>query len=250
MMIFDTHAHYNDEAYNEDLDQVINEMKPTVCGIINCATNYASYKKTLELCEKYEGFIYAAFGVHPSELESEYKEEVLLEFLNSKHCVAVGEIGLDYHYLDFDKESQKEWLINQIKLAKVVNKPVILHDRDSHADILEIIKEYRPNGVLHCFSGSVEMAREVLKCGLYIGIGGVVTFKNAKKTVEVVKELPLDRLLLETDAPYLSPEPFRGKRNTSSNIAYVAEKIAEIKGITPEEVLKANLENTKKLFGI
>lgn len=250
MMIFDTHAHYNDEAYNEDLDQVINDMKPTVCGIINCATNYASIKKTQALSKKYEGFIYAAYGVHPSELEENYDEEFLLEYLKNKECVAVGEIGLDYHYLDYDKKMQKEWLIKQIKLSKIVSKPVILHDRDSHADILEIIKEYRPNGVLHCFSGSVEMAREILKCGLYIGIGGVVTFKNAKKTVEVVKELPLDRLLLETDAPYLSPEPFRGKRNTSSNILHVAEKIAEIKGITPNEVLKANLENTKKLFGI
>lgn len=250
MMIFDTHAHYNDEAYNEDLDQIINDMKPTVCGIINCATNYASIKKTLELAKKYDGFIYAAYGVHPSELEENYDEEFLLEYLKHDECVAVGEIGLDYHYLDYDKELQKDWLIKQIKLAKTVNKPVILHDRDSHADILEIIKEYKPNGVLHCFSGSVEMAREILKCGLYIGIGGVVTFKNAKKTVEVVKELPLDRLLLETDAPYLSPEPFRGKRNTSQNILYVAEKIAEIKGITTDEVLKANLENTKKLFGI
>ena len=249
-MIFDTHAHYNDESYNNDLDQLINEIKKEVCGIINCATNYSSMEETLKLAQKYEGFMFAAFGVHPSELENEYKEEVLLKYLNSKYCVAVGEIGLDYHYLDFDKETQKYWLIKQIELAKKINKPVILHDRDSHADILEIIKEYKPSGVLHCFSGSVEMAREVLKCGLYIGVGGVVTFKNAKKTVEVIKELPLERLLLETDAPYLSPEPFRGKRNRSDNIKYVAEKIAEIKGVAVEEVLKANSENTKKLFKI
>ena len=250
MMIFDTHAHYNDEAYNEDLEQLINEMKQEVCGIINCATNYASIKATLNLAEKHQGFIYGAFGIHPSELESSYDEEFLLKCLNSKYCVAVGEIGLDYHYLDYDKNAQKDWLIKQIKLAEKVNKPVILHDRDSHADILEIIKEFKPNGVLHCFSGSVEMMREVLKCGLFIGVGGVVTFKNAKKLVECVKELPLNRLLLETDAPYLSPEPNRGKRNRSDYIKYVAEKIADIKGISAEEVLKANLENTKNLFGI
>lgn len=250
MMIFDTHAHYNDEAYNEDLEQLINEMKQEVCGIINCATNYASIKATLNLAEKHQGFIYGAFGIHPSELESSYDEEFLLECLNSKYCVAVGEIGLDYHYLDYDKNAQKDWLIKQIKLAEKVNKPVILHDRDSHADILEIIKEFKPNGVLHCFSGSVEMMSEVLKCGLFIGVGGVVTFKNAKKLVECVKELPLNRLLLETDAPYLSPEPNRGKRNRSDYIKYVAEKIADIKGVSTEEVLKANLENTKNLFGI
>ncbi len=250
MMIFDTHAHYNDKAYIDDLDALILEMKNSVCGVINCATNYASSKKTIELCEKYDGFMYAAIGVHPSELEDEYIEDCLLKYIQSKHCVAVGEIGLDYHYLDYDKKSQKDWLIKQIEFAKKVKKPVILHDRDSHEDMLNIIKEYRPKGVLHCFSGSVEMMREVLKCGLYIGIGGVATFKNAKKLIECIKELPLDRILLETDAPYLAPEPFRGKRNRSDYIKYVAEKIAEIKGITTEEVLKANLESTKNLFGI
>ena len=249
-MIFDTHAHYNDEAYHNELDTLVSEMKNDVCGIINCATNYTSCKQTIELCEQYDGFIYAAIGVHPSELEPAFNEELLLKFINNKHCVAIGEIGLDYHYMDFDKNEQEKWLIKQIELAQKVNKPVILHDRDSHEDMLNIIKAYKPKGVLHCYSGSVEMMREVLKCGLYIGVGGVVTFKNAKKLVECVKELPLNRLLLETDAPYLSPEPFRGKRNRSDYIKYVAEKIAEIKGLTYNEVLKANFENTKALFGI
>ena len=249
-MIFDTHAHYNDESFSDDLDVIITEMQDKVSGIINCATNYASCKRTIELCEKYCGFMYAAIGVHPSELESIYNEKLLLEYINNSHTVAVGEIGLDYHYLDYDKDKQKEWLIKQIELAKKVHKPVILHDRDSHEDMLNIIKEYKPKGVLHCYSGSVEMMREVLKCGLYIGVGGVVTFKNAKKLVECVKELPLERLLLETDAPYLAPEPFRGKRNRSDYIEYVAEKIAEIKGVNSDKVLKANIENTKALFGI
>jgi len=249
-MIFDTHAHYNDIAYKDDLDALINKMKPNVLGIINCATNYTSCKVTFDLCEQYNGFVYGAYGVHPGELESEYNEELLLEFLKSNNAVAVGEIGLDYHYKGIDKNLQKDWLIKQIKLAKKVNLPVILHDRDSHEDMLNIIKEYKPNGVLHCFSGSVEMMREVLKNGLYIGVGGVATFKNAKKLIECIKELPLDRLLLETDAPYLAPEPYRGKRNRSDYILYVAEKIAEIKTITPDEVLKANLQNTKALFKI
>lgn len=249
-MIFDTHAHYNDLQYNDDLDLLINDMKKSVAGIINCGTNYESSKKTLELANKYKNFIYAACGVHPGELEKDYNEELLLKLINNPLCVAIGEIGLDYHYDGIDKEVQKNWLIKQIELSFKVNKPVILHDRDSHNDILEIIKKYKPRGVLHCFSGSVEMAREVIKAGLYIGVGGVLTFKNARKTAEVVKEIPLDKLLLETDAPYLSPEPFRGKRNRSDYIEFVAKKIADIKNINYNEVLAANLKNTKELFNI
>lgn len=250
--IFDSHAHYDDHAYDVDLDETVTSMqKNGVAGIINCGVNYESSKQCVELAKKYDIF-YSAVGVHPEDLykNQSFEPQKLQSLIAEKKTVAIGEIGLDYHWDTHPAEVQKRWFLDQLEFAKEVDLPVIVHDREAHGDTLDILKSTRPKGVLHCFSGSVEMAREILKLGMYIGIGGVVTFKNARKTVEVVKELPLDRLLLETDAPYLSPEPFRGKRNTSDLIYFTALKIAEIKGISEKDVLKASIENIKRLFSI
>lgn len=250
--IFDTHAHYDDEAFSDDLYDLIQKMKDQgVVGIINCGVNYASSKNSNMLCDAFPMF-YSAVGVHPCDLyeNQTLDNNIMSSLVSHPKVVAIGEIGLDYHWNTFPREVQINWFKDQINFAKETGLPVIVHDREAHNDTLEILKQLQPAGVLHCFSGSVEMAKEILKLGMYIGIGGVVTFKNAKKTVEVAKMLPLDRLLLETDAPYLSPEPFRGKRCSSELIYFTAGKIAEIKGITTEEVLNASLNNAKTLFGI
>lgn len=250
--IFDTHAHYDDEAFSDDLDILIKRMKEQgVVGVINCGVNYSSSQKCNSLCDTYHEF-YSAVGVHPCDLyeNQTLDRDVMSSLILHPKVIAIGEIGLDYHWNTFPREVQIKWFKDQIDFAKEVGLPVIVHDREAHNDTLEILKQTNPHGVLHCFSGSVEMLKEILKLGMYIGVGGVVTFKNARKTVEVIKTLPLDRLLLETDAPYLSPEPFRGKRCSSELIYFTASKIAEIKGITIEEVLKASLSNTKTLFGI
>lgn len=248
--IFDSHAHFDDKAFEGDLAEVVEQMKSNgVVGVINNAVNYTSAQKCVDLSNKYDIF-YSAVGVHPEDLYSgEYfNPQKLLPFINHPKTVAIGEIGLDYHWDTHPVEVQKKWFEDQLDFAAQVNLPVIIHDREAHNDTLEILKKHKPNGVLHCFSGSNEMAKEVLKLGMYIGVGGVTTFKNAKKLIEVVKDLPLDRLLLETDAPYLSPEPFRGKRCQSDLIYFTAERVAEIKGITPQEVLTASLKNIKTLF--
>ncbi len=248
--IFDSHAHFDDKAFEDDLSAVVSEMKSNgVVGVINNAVNYTSAKKCVDLSNEYDIF-YTAVGVHPEDIYGgeNFNPQKLLPFINHPKTVAIGEIGIDYHWDTHPADVQKQWFKAQLEFAKYVNLPVIVHDREAHNDTLEILKQYMPNGVLHCFSGSNEMAKEVLKLGMYIGVGGVVTFKNAKKLVEVVKDLPLDRLLLETDAPYLSPEPFRGKRCQSDLIYFTAQKVAEIKEITVEEVLNASLQNVKTLF--
>lgn len=222
-----------------------------VCGVINCGADIESSVFSLELAKKYP-FIYAACGVHPEEVETVDKDYTvtLRNLAKNEECVAIGEIGLDYYWRQDTKSQQKEMFENQIVLAKELNLPIIVHDREAHNDTLEILKKHKPEGVLHCFSGSVETAKEVLKLGMYIGLGGAVTFKNARKAVEVAEMLPLDRLLLETDCPYMAPVPMRGKRNNSTYISYIAEKIAEIKGLDPQTVLDVTTENTKKLFNI
>lgn len=250
--IFDSHAHFDDNTFTEDLSSVVALMKENgVVGVINNGVNYESSAKIVELSESYDIF-YSAIGVHPEDLYGGeiFSPEKLTPLLSRPKTVAIGEIGLDYHWNTHPAEVQKAWFEAQLEFAKSVDLPVIVHDREAHNDTLEILKKHKPKGVVHCFSGSNEMAKEILKLGMYIGVGGVVTFKNARKLVEVVADLPLDRLLLETDAPYLSPEPFRGKRCTSDLIYFTAEKVAEIKGITTEEVLKASLENIKTLYNI
>ncbi len=253
--IFDSHAHYDDEEFDNDRKEVLEELKNEgVIGIMNCSSSYKSIAKTCELINTYD-FIYGAVGIHPENAD-EFKDEMLDEFKDiikkNPKVKAIGEIGLDYYWDENpDKEIQKDVFRRHMKLAEELNVPVIIHDRDAHEDTLNIIKEF-PNvkGVVHCFSGSVEFAKECLKLGYYIGVTGVVTFKNAKKVVKVVKEVPVERLLVETDCPYMAPEPNRGKRNKSSYIKYVIEKISEIKEINPKELnLKVN-ENLQNLFKI
>ena len=253
-MIFDSHAHYDDESFNEDREYIMGEYLPSknVIGDINCAASFESIKETIELSEKYP-YVYSALGIHP-ECAARLPEnwlEVLEESIKHQKVVAIGEIGLDYYWEDScPRDIQKEVFVKQLELAKKYDIPVIIHDRDAHGDTLEMLKKYKPKGVVHCFSGSVEMAREVIKLGMYIGMGGVVTFKNARHSVEVIADIPLEKLMLETDAPYLSPVPMRGKRNDSSLIPYAAAKIGDIKGISATEVLKISRNNIKNLFGV
>lgn len=250
--IFDTHAHYDDSRFDRDRDSLFASLKEKgVSFVINCGCDLKSSLTTLELSEKYD-FIYAAVGVHAHEAQeaTEADLEKIKELYSQKKVVAVGEIGLDYHYDFSPREVQKEIFEKQLITAKALQLPVIVHDRESHEDTLNLLKKHRPEGVVHCFSGSKEMAQEIVRLGMHIGIGGAVTFKNAKKPVEVVEYLPLDRLLLETDAPYMTPVPFRGQRCDSSHIAYTAEKIAEIKGIPVQQLIDICNENAKKLFNI
>ena len=239
-MIFDTHAHYDDEAFDKDREKLIPSIiKSGIESIVNVGSSLRTSRQTIDLINKYD-FMYGAVGVHPSET-AELREdniELLRDMLRNDKVVALGEIGLDYYWDENpDKNIQKRVFREQMKLAEELGLPVVIHDRDAHADTLEIMKEF-PNvrGTVHCFSGSVEFAKECVKLGYYIGITGVVTFKNAKKICEVVKEIPLERLLVETDCPYMAPEPNRGKRNKSDYIGYIIEKIAEIKEISSKEV--------------
>lgn len=253
--IFDSHSHYDDEAFDDDRENVLKELHDNgVINIMNCASSYESIDKVCNIVNNHE-FIYGALGIHPENAD-EYNDVVLKEIkekiINNKKIVAVGEIGLDYYWDENpERETQKEVFRKHMQLAEELNLPVIIHSREAHADTLEIMKEYpKVNGVVHCFSGSVEIAKECIKLGYYIGITGVVTFKNAKKVVEVVKEVPIDKLLVETDCPYMAPEPNRGKRNQSDYIQYVIEKIAEIKQMDPLEINRKVNENTYKLFEI
>ncbi len=250
--IFDSHAHYNDEQFDIDRDSLLASLPEAgIMGIINCGTDVASSLFSLEMAEKYP-FVYAACGYHPEsalELNDDRLSEIE-KMLSHEKCVAVGEIGLEYHYDFVPKDVQKYVFEKHLELAVKYDMPVIVHDREAHADTMDLLKKYNPKGVLHCYSGSAEMAKEVLKMGMYIGLGGAVTFKNAVKPVEVAQMIPLDRLLLETDCPYMAPVPMRGKRNNSAYISFVAEKIADIRGISSDELLNITAENTKKLFKI
>lgn len=250
-IIVDTHAHYDDERFAGNTDELFKEFGQNgVKGVITCAVDqYASYKKCRELAEKYN-FCYFLAGVHPLNMEDNGKfvPELLCEQLNHKKCLGIGEIGLDYYYQKENREAQINLVKAQLELAVELNKPISFHDRDAHEDTLKILNTYKPKGVVHCFSGSAQMAKEIVKLGLYIGVGGVVTFNNAKKLVQVVEETPLSAILLETDAPYLAPVPNRGKTNRSDYIIHIAEKIAEIKGTTTEAVLQICYDNACSLF--
>ncbi|CDM67512.1 TatD family hydrolase [Clostridium bornimense] len=248
MKIFDTHSHYDDEAFDGDREELIKIIiENDVVGIINCAADMKSVKSTIELTKKYPMF-YGAIGVHPcsaDEINEETIEELRMAAKNEK-IVAIGEIGLDYYYEDNpSREIQKNAFRAQMQLAKELSKPVIIHIRDAHEDALKILEEFEEvRGIIHCFSGSVEIARKCVKIGYMLGIGGVVTFKNARKLVEVVKEIPMENLLLETDCPYMAPVPHRGERNNSMYISEVIKKIAEIKSISEEEVADIALRNS------
>lgn len=254
-MIFDTHAHYDDEAFDEDRDVLLESMESGgICNIVNVAASMESCKTSIELAESFP-FVYAAVGVHPSELVGLTDKDMnLLEtYLAHPKVVALGEIGLDYHYPDTDEKMQKEFFVRQLAIARRKNKPVIIHSRDAAADTMDIIKAeraYEMGGVIHCYSYSYEMARQYVEMGYYIGIGGVVTFKNARKLKECAANLPLDRIVLETDCPYLSPEPGRGKRNSSLNLPYVVTEIANLRGISEDEVREVTLRNAKKMYNL
>ena len=252
--IFDSHAHYDSEQFDSDREQLLGWVLPEqgVVGIVNMAADLQSCQTTLELTRRYN-YICGAAGVHPEEAR-ELPEDWLSQvrrYLQEPKMVAVGEIGLDYHWLDAcPKERQQEVFAAQLELAQELALPVVIHDREAHGDTVEFLRKYRPRGVVHCFSGSWETAREILGLGMYIGLGGVVTFKNARHAVEVAQNIPLDRLLLETDAPYMAPVPHRGKRNDSSLIPLVAEKIGELRGLEAQAVLDITAENAARLFGL
>lgn len=254
MNIFDSHAHYDDDSFNEDRARVLGELKDNnIIGVLNCGSSFKGAVASLNLA-KNNDFFYASVGIHP-EYADTVDENMIKEIKNmaSNHKVrAIGEIGLDYHYEDNpSKEVQKKVFIRQMELAKKLNLPVVIHDRDAHKDTLDIIKMFpEVHGVIHCFSGSVEFARECLNLGYYIGFTGVVTFKNAKKVLEVAKDAPIDKILVETDCPYMTPEPHRGKRNRSEYIEQIIKKIAEIREISEEELNDQIISNTKKLLNI
>lgn len=253
-MLIDTHCHIYSEYY-DDIDGIMKKIcDAKISKVINNGTNNDSNIEVLKLAEKYDN-MFAAIGIHPEDVDN-YKEEDLSfieEHINDSKVVAIGEIGLDYYYDNSPREVQKEWFKKQIELANELKLPIIIHDRDAHQDTFEIIKNTKSpeiGCVLHCYSGNVELAKEYVKMGCYISIPGTVTFKNNKKTREVAKEIPLEYLLIETDSPYMAPEPHRGKRNDPSLVAFVADKIAQEKGISYEKVCEATKENAKRLFNI
>ena len=253
-MIFDTHAHYDDEQFDTDRDELLKSMNEAGVGtIVNVSASVESWDDTLKLTKEYP-FVYGAVGVHPDYVGDLNEENFayLEEVAKKDKIVAIGEIGLDYYWDKEGHDVQKEWFTRQLDLAIKLNLPVIIHSREAAADTFEIMKEYadKVRGVIHCYSYSPEQAKEYVKMGFYIGIGGVVTFKNAKKLKEVVENIPLDRIVLETDCPYLSPEPNRGKRNSSKNLVYVAKEISELKGVSYEEVIKVTSENARALYNM
>lgn len=254
-MIFDTHAHYDDDAFDEDRESLLTGMEQAgVEYIVNVGASMASSKRSVELAEKYP-FIYAAVGVHPDEV-GELSEEKLAQlkvWAQNPKVKAIGEIGLDYYWDKEKHELQKHWFFRQMELAHEVGLPMIVHSREAAKDTLDMVTAAKPlelKGIIHCYSYSVEQAREYLNMGYYLGIGGVLTFKNAKKLKEVAEYTPLSQIVLETDCPYLAPVPYRGKRNDSSKIAYVAEELAAIKQMPVEEVIRITNENGRKLYDI
>ena len=252
-MIFDTHAHYDNKAFDEDRETLLNSLAENgVESIINVGASLQSVKNTLQLIRQYS-FIYGSVGVHPSEAKelTDSWMDWLETAATEEKLVAIGEIGLDYYWKEPEQQLQKYWFIRQLGLARKVNLPVIIHSRDAAKDTLDILKNEKAGeigGVVHCFSYGVEMAREYLNLGFYLGIGGVLTFQNGKKLKDVVRYMPLSRILLETDCPYLSPVPFRGKRNSSLYLPYVVEAISQIKNIPPEEVIAATNQNARKMI--
>ena len=252
--IFDSHAHYDSEAFEGDRDELLAALPGRgIVGVVNCGSDLDSSRYSIQLAQKFSYF-YAAVGVHPQEC-GKYQDfascqNELSGLAGQKKVVAIGEIGLDYHYDCAPREVQKAWFEQQIMLAKALSLPVIVHDREAHEDTMKLLRAHRPQGVVHCFSGSVEMAREVLSLGMYIGLGGAVTFKNAKTPPAVAAAIPLDRLLLETDAPYMTPVPRRGKRCDSTDIRYTAARIAELRACPVEMILQAGERNARDLFAI
>ena len=260
-MIFETHAHYDDEAFDKDREELLNKIKESGIGVIvNVASDKESCETTLRLAKKYP-FIYAALGVHPSGTAALSEKDLLKiegscsrqSVKNGGRVVAVGEIGLDYYWDEPARQTQKIWFEKQMEMAKRVKLPMVIHSRDAARDTLDMMKAMdagKMGGIIHCYAYSREIAGEFLDMGFSFGIGGVVTFKNALKLKEVVSFLPMENIVLETDSPYLAPVPERGKRNSSLNLPLIAEKIAEIKGLTLEETIKITEENARRLFSV
>ncbi|MBY0064629.1 MULTISPECIES: TatD family hydrolase [Priestia] len=254
-MLFDTHVHLNAEQYEDDLQEVINRaLEKGVQKMVVVGFDEPTIKKAIQIAETYD-FIYASVGWHPVDAIDMTDEHLawIEELAQHPKVVALGEMGLDYHWDKSPKEVQKDVFRRQIRLARKVNLPIIIHNRDATEDVVTILKEEHVEevgGIMHCFTGSIEVAKQCMDMNMYISFGGPVTFKNAKKPKEVATELPLDKLLIETDCPYLTPHPFRGKRNEPGYVSYVAEQIAELKGITYEELADITTANAKKLFGI
>lgn len=252
MEYFESHAHYDDKRFKEDREELLRELLPA-CGVshvINIGCDVKSSEMSVHMAEKYD-YIYAAVGVHPHELYDMSSQTIdkLRKLSEHKKVVAIGEIGLDYYYNTHPREFQRFWFIQQLRLAEETGLPVVIHSREASQDTFNIIERSKVRrGSIHCYSGSAEMAKEYVKMGFHIGVGGVVTFPNAKKLVEVVEAIPLESILIETDCPYLSPAPNRGKRNDSRNLKYVVDKIAEIKGVTPEKVAEITKNNAETLF--
>ena len=252
MEYFESHAHYDDKRFREDREELLRELLPAsgVSHVINLGGDVKSSETSVRMADKYD-YIYAAVGVHPHELYDMSSQTIdkLRKLSEHKKVVAIGEIGLDYYYDTHPREFQRFWFIQQLRLAEETGLPVVIPSREASQDTFDIIERSKVRrGSIHCYSGSAEMAKEYVKMGFHIGVGGVVTFSNAKKLVEVVEAIPLESILIETDCPYLSPVPNRGKRNDSRNLKYVVDKIAEIKGVTPEKVAEITKNNAMTLF--
>lgn len=250
-MIFDTHTHYDVDAFEQDLDEVLSQARENGVGrITNIASDLASIDKCIALADRYD-YMYCALGVHPTDCGEMTEDDLaaIREKLSHKKAVAVGEIGLDYYWDTPDRDIQRHWFKAQLSLAKEVNKPIVVHSREAAEETFRILEEnYDGDGVIHCYSYSAEMAKEYVKRGYFLGVGGVVTYKNARKLVETVEQIPLSHIVLETDCPFLSPEPLRGKRNSSANLPLVVRKIADIKGVDEETVIRQTEENAERLY--
>lgn len=253
-MIFDTHAHYDDIQFDTDREELLSSMPEHGIGtIVNASATVDSWQRVMELTEKYS-FIYGMIGVHPDEVGALDEERFaeMEELLKRDKIVAVGEIGLDYYWDNESHDVQKQWFIRQLELARKAELPVNIHSREAAADTMELLKQYGQDmkAIIHCYSYSKEMAQEYVRMGYLIGVGGVVTFKNARKLKETVQAIPMSHIVLETDCPYLAPEPNRGKRNSSINLHDVAAAIAELKGQTKEEVIRITEENACRFYGL
>lgn len=251
MKLIDSHCHLNMEKFKDDFNEIMEDIKNNLEFVVNVGYDLNSSIESVELSKKYD-YVYASVGIHPTDI-GDYNESVekkLEELAQNKKVLAIGEIGLDYHWDTQPRESQKDVFRKQIDLSKRVKKPIVIHTRDAMRDTVDILNEYKDvNGIMHCFSGSYEIAEELMD-RYYFSIGGVITFKNANKLIETVKNIPIEKLMIETDSPYLTPVPFRGKRNQPTYVKYVAEKIAEIKEMSIEDVIRITNENTKRAFGI
>lgn len=252
LVLFDSHAHYDDSAFDEDREGLLQALpEKGVAGVINAGVTVASSRECARLAGMYP-YLYSAAGIHPEEVEKAEDgdlDEISNLLRNEKKVVAVGEIGLDYHW-QMPRELQLKWFEAQLKLAIELDKPVIVHDREAHADVIELLRRFRPRGVMHCYSGSAEMAKELVDLGFYLGFTGSVTFKNNKKAEKVLEEVPVERILIETDCPYMAPEPLRGRRCDSSMLPYTLARVAEVKGVEPSQMGRATADNAMQLFEI